>query len=192
LTAARAAAAAVVLALATPAGAAPEGRAWWLPDHVKGQTAGNLGVVAGGVGYAWHGRRLEADLLVGWVPESVAGRHLVPVSAKVTWQPLRWEREGWLLRPLAGAQLTYTPGDEFFVLLPERYPDDYYQVPTALRAGVVLGGSLSRRVRGTFSELGVFWELVALDVALADWVRNPRTVGPTDVFSLALGLRAAL
>lgn len=160
---------------------------------MKAQTAGNLGVVAAGFGYAWHDRRVEADLVVGWVPERLAGRHLVPVSAKVAWQPLRWEREGWLLRPLtAGAQLTYTEGDEFFVVLPARYPDDYYPVPTALRAGVALGGTLSRRVRGSFSELGLYWELVALDVALVDWVRNPRTIGPAEVFSLALGLRVAL
>jgi len=55
-----------------------------------------------------------------------------------------------------------------------------------------VGGALSREVQGAFSELGVCFELVTLDVALADWIRNPRTVDPTDVFSLALGLRAAL
>jgi hypothetical protein len=163
-----------------------------VPDHVKAQTAGNLGLAAVGLGYAWHGRRLETDLLVGWAPPSVAGEHLWPVSGKLIFQPFRLTRGRFLLRPLsAGVQLTYTPGDEYFIAQPRRYPRRYYEVPTALRAGVALGGGLSRRVRGALSEVGVYWELVALDIALVDWARNSRAIGPREVFSFALGVRLA-
>lgn len=187
----RAAAALLALALGSPAAAGPS-RAWWVPDHVKAQTAGNLGLAVVGFGYAWHGHRLETDLLVGWAPPSIAGEHLWPVSGKLIFQPFRITRGRLLLRPLsASVQLTYTPGDEYFIVQPRRYPSGYYDVPTALRAGVALGGGLSRRVRGTFSEVGVYWELVALDVAIVDWVRNPRTIGPGEVFSFAIGARLA-
>jgi hypothetical protein len=182
--------AAVALALAGVA--RPDGLPWYVPDRVKLQYAGNIGFVSPGVG--WGAPRVETDLFFGWVPYAVAGEDVVSVTGKVTWLPWR-EPLGrrWLVRPITlGLQLTYTFGSEFYLTLPSRYRPHYYDFPTAVRAGITLGGTLGRRTDGgRVREVGVYWELVGLDLMLFEWARNPSALGPADVFSLALGVRAA-
>lgn len=183
------------LAAAAPGAAqAAEGRPWIAPDQLKLQFAGNVGFLSPGVGYAWLDRRLEADLLFGWVPRAVGGEDIISVTAKLTWLP--WEIDvsrRWFLQPLSTAlQVTYTFGDEYFVTLPSRYRPHYYDFPTALRAGVAFGGALGRRGSGRIRELAVYAELVAIDTMLFLWAGNREALGPADVFSLALGVRLAL
>jgi hypothetical protein len=158
---------------------------------VKLQYAGNVGLVSPGVG--WGAPRVETDVFFGWVPHEVAGVEVFSVTGKVTWLPWR-EPLGrrWLVRPLTlGLQLTYTFGSEYFFTLPSKYGSRYHDFQTALHAGIAFGGTLGRLSDGRLREVGVYWELVGLDMMLFEWVRNPRTLGPTDVFSLALGVRVA-
>lgn len=122
------------------------------------------------------------------------GEDVWSLTGKLTWLPgaLSLGR-GWILRPFTlGLQVTYTFGEEFFVTLPGGYPDDYYDVPTALRAGLAVGGTLGRRNGGRLREVSLYWELVALDAMVVAWARNPGALGPAEVFSLALGLRVGL
>jgi hypothetical protein len=169
-------------------------RPWYLPDQAKLQFAGNVGFLSPGVGYAWAGRRLEADLFFGWVPRAVGGEDILSFTGKLTWQP--WELASdrrWFVRPLAAAlQVTYTLGDDYFVTLPSRYRPHYYDFPTALRAGVALGGTVGRKGGGKLREVGLYFELVALDTMLFLWAHNPEALDADDVFSLALGVRFAL
>lgn len=177
---------AILLALALPRPALAASEPWLGLDHAKLQTAGNAGLAAGGVGWAWMGRRLEADVLLGWVPPRVAGEHLFSATTKLTWQPVRTRYREWLLRPVSlGVQLTYTHGDQFFVR------PGYYAIPTAIRGGVTIGGSLVRTRLRHLREAGVYWEAVALDSALRHWSLNPETTGLGEVLSLALGVRVA-
>jgi hypothetical protein len=161
-----------------------------LVDHAKVQLAGNVGFVSPGVGWAFLGRRLEGDLFFGWVPERFGG-DIFSLTAKLGWAPWVMRESGWIVRPAyAAAQLTYTFGDRYFVALPDRYPDEYYHLPTAIRGALALGISAGRPALG-LDELGAYLELVALDAALVAWARNPTVLGPAEVFSLALGIRAA-
>jgi hypothetical protein len=182
--AARAASVAALLAAdaAAPARAAP-GRAWYVPDHAKLQLAGNVGFLSPGVGWAL-GRRADADLFFGWVPEAVGGTDIFALTGKVTWAPWSVASGGWSVRPLtAGLQVTYTYGDQYFVVPPFTF------TPTALRAGIAIGAGASRLVRGR--ELGLYAELVALDLGLAYALSNRRALDLADAFSLALGARVA-
>jgi hypothetical protein len=191
----RAAAAAILtMALAAPVGASggDRGRHWALPDQAKLQLAGNVGFLSPGVGWSWLGRRLEADLFFGWVPPPIGGDSILSFTGKLTFAPWRLQRgSGWSLRPLTAAlQLTYTFGDEYFLGLPEHYPHGYYSAATAVRSALAVGASAGRRQWG-LEEVGAYAELVALDAMLGLWITNPRALGPTDVLSLALGVRAA-
>lgn len=173
--------------------AVPAHRAWYVPDHAAAQLAGNTGFVSAGAGYAVARERLLADVLFGWVPESVGGLDIFSLTAKLGWAPWRLERGEWALRPLvAGAQLTYTFGGQYFLVQPDRYPEHYYPRPTALQLGFTIGGALATPLQLLERRVGVFAELVALDHLLRLWYLNPRTMAATDVFSLAMGVRVAL
>jgi hypothetical protein len=189
----------VVLALlvVAPAPATAGGHAWYVPDHLKLQLAGNVGFLSPGAGYAWAGRRLETDVFLGWVPRAVSeDSDILSMTGKVTWLP--WKRDlgaVYRLHPLTLAlQLTYTFGDDYYVSLPARYPPQYYDFPTALRAGVGVGGALGIRLRPgrAVRQVAVYYELVALDFMLLAWARNQTELGPLEVFSLAIGTRVDL
>jgi hypothetical protein len=146
--------------------------------------------VSPAIGYAWFGRRLEADVFLGWVPPPLGGEHIVSTTLKLTWLPwhVRAPR-GWRVQPLAlGLQVTHTFGDEYWVRLPGKYPDGYYEVPSALRSALLLGAAAGRPLWG-LEEVALYAELVALDAAIGLWMGNARSFGPQDVFSLALGTR---
>lgn len=189
---------AAALLLAAPAARGEGGRvdadrAWYVPDHAAAQLAGNAGFLAAGVGYAVARERVLTDVLVGWVPASVGGLDIFSLTAKLGWAPWKVERGSWTVRPLvAGTQLTYTFGGQYFLRQPHRYPDLYYPRPTALHLGLTVGGAVTTPLELLDRRVAVFAEVVALDHALRLWYLNPRTVGPEDVFSLALGARVAL
>lgn len=168
-------------------------RAWYLPDQAKLQLAGNIGFVSPGVGWSWAGRRLEADVIFGWVPEAIGGVPVFSLTGKLTWLPWRVAvGRDWRLAPVSLAlQLTYTFGEDYFVLLPDYYPKGYYNVPTALRSGVGLGSAIGRPLWG-LPHVGLYYELVAIDAPLVFWLSNRDAVSVTDVFSLALGVRVEL
>jgi hypothetical protein len=194
-----AAVAALALAAAAPAAATAGGEgglgeerhAWYLPDQVKLQLAGNVGFVSPGLGYAFLDRRVESDVFLGWVPRAIAGTDVLSVTAKLTAQPFAVDLGGVEWRPFALAvQLTYTFGDQYFVEPPSRFPGGYYDFPTALRAGLAIG-SVADVAIGT-RRVGAYVELVALDLMLKAWAENRDTLGPQDVFSVAVGLRGGI
>jgi hypothetical protein len=175
---------AAALALAAPSAASARPRPWYAPDHAKLQLAGNVGFLSPGVGYAL-GRRLEGDVFLGWVPEAIGGTDVFSVTGKLTLSPGTVEAGGWRVRPFsAGLQVTYTFGGQYFVVPPFTF------TPTALRAGLALGSAASVPVRGR--RLGVYAEVVALDLGLVYWLSNRDALSPLDVFSLAFGVRLEL
>jgi len=185
---------AVVASVAWPApvhGAGAEAnereRAWYVPDQAKLQLAGNAGFISPGVGWAWRDRQVTADVFFGWVPEHFGG-DVYAVTGKVTWRPWAVELGRDLeLRPITGAlQLTYTFGSDYFVKQPSRYPSGYYEIATAIHSGVAFGSALSWRARNG-SRVGVYYELVALDMMLNAWIRNRSSISLDDVFSFAIG-----
>lgn len=180
---ARAAIAAVALAAMATPGRGTAAGPWYEPDHVKLQLAGDIGFVSPGIGYAL-ARRFDGDVFFGWVPEAIGGTDIFSVTGKLTWAPWSVQSGQWSFRPFTAAfQVTYTFGDQYFVIPPEPF------IPTALRGGFAFGSELGLRARTR--TVAVYAEAVVLDLGLAYWVTNPETLGPTDVFSLAFGVRLA-
>ncbi|MFP2929336.1 hypothetical protein ACLESO_29875 [Pyxidicoccus sp. 3LG] len=163
---------------------------WYVPDHAALQVAGSIGLVSAGPGWGFFGDRVDAELLLGWAPPAVAGEDFLTLTLKGQWHPFRLDLEGWQLRPLTvGLLLSYTFGDDYFVTLPDRYPSGYYWFKTALRPALLLGASVGRPVSAMrLRHLEGYFELVATDYRLVQFLRNPATV-ETGLFSLALGAR---
>lgn len=183
------AAAAVLVPGAARAASEERERAWYIPDHAKVQLAGNIGFLSPGAGYSLARGRLELDLFLGWVPEAVGGRDIWSVTGKLTWLPWTTGARGWTFQPLTTAvQLTNTFGEDFFIREPAGFPRGYHMLPTALRAGLAVGGTARAPWRG-LGRASFYYELVAVDVMLAFWVANRSALDLDDVVSLALGVR---
>jgi hypothetical protein len=166
------------------------GDQWYVPDQSKAQLAGWIGFVSPGVGYSWFDRRLEADLFFGWVPPPLGGEHIVSLTGKLTSRPIRLALERLTVHPLTlSLQVTNTFGHEYWIEEPSRYPgDDYYPLPTALRAGIGVGSDLGLAM-GRLERVSLYFELVALDAMLGFWIGNRHALSALDVFSLAIGVR---
>lgn len=171
---------------------------WYRLHHVALQTAGGAGVVSGGVGFVAVRDRLETDILVGYVPEKLAGSALSIATAKVLYSPYTVPlSEKFQLRPLTiGMYLSYTHGtinDEE----PFQYDKGYYWFSTDTRLGLLLGGRLSYLVPraanpGRTRRISAYYELGTNDLYLASYVPNIKAMNFTEILTLGLGLKMDL
>ncbi|ATB49378.1 hypothetical protein [Corallococcus macrosporus] len=170
--------------------AAREGSPWYVPDHAAMQLAGAIGFLSAGPGWSFRDDTVEAAFLLGWAPPALAGEDFLTFTMKGQWRPFRLDAAGWTVRPLTvGAMLSYTVGDDYFAGLPSRYDRGYYWFRTALRPALLLGASAGRPVEALNLRLVEgYFELVATDYRLVQFVRNPATVN-VELFTLALGVK---
>ncbi|MBT9392153.1 hypothetical protein KLP40_03175 [Hymenobacter sp. NST-14] len=178
--------------------AAPVPRArWYQPRHVLVQTGGGVGMVAAGVGYAFLRDRLDADVLVGYVPRKHAGTTLTIATLKLLYSPWTLPLTSRLtVKPLSvGVYGSYThglrnPGK------PGQYPDDYYWFSNIMRVGPLLGSRLSYALPATATgrrrNLSGYYELGTNDLYLLSYVQNRQALGPHDILTLTLGLKLDL
>ena len=174
-----------------------EARPWYRPNHALVQTAGGMGLIAAGVGYTTLRDRLEADILVGYVPEKHAGSTLSIATAKVLYTPYTVPlSEKFVLRPLTiGIYASYAHGtinDE------ERgqYTKGYYWFSTDTRIGPLLGGRISYlRPAATPADrqrrVSAYYELGSNDLYLVSFFSNAnrKSLSPTDILTLGLGVK---
>lgn len=180
--------------------AAPDSvaRPWYRLHHVALQTAGGVGVVSGGVGFVGRRDRLEADILVGYVPEKLAGSALSIATAKVLYTPYTVPlSQKFQLRPLTvGMYLSYTHGtinDE----QRGQYTRGYYWFSTDTRVGILLGGRLSYLMPRAATpsrprRLSAYYELGTNDLYLASYIPNLTGLSPLELLTLGLGLKLDL
>ncbi|MDF7812498.1 hypothetical protein [Hymenobacter sp. YC55] len=180
-----------------PVAQAVEARPWYRPNHVQVQTAGGMGLIAAGVGYTTLRDRLEADILVGYVPEKHAGSTLSIATAKLLYTPYTVPlSDKFVLRPLTiGIYGSYTHGtinDE----VKGQYTKGYYWFSTDTRIGPLLGGRLSYlRPTATPTDrqrrISAYYELGSNDLYLVSLFSNAnrKSLSPADVLTLGLGLK---
>lgn len=161
-----------------------------LPHHLKVQYAGGIGFVSVGVGYGSRNDKLEGDFYYGYVPKSVGGVYIHSVSSKLTWHMLKKvERKSWELRPLsAGVLLSYTFGKQYFLFSPKNYPYSYYDFPTAMHAGVFVGGRVDR-VGKNGRKVGLYYELGSNDREITSYLNNRSSIKLPEILNLALGVK---
>jgi hypothetical protein len=120
----------------------------FLPDYVKLQFAGGIGFLSTGVGYTLLKDRIDITFFYGYVPEFVATDDLHSVSLQFTSKLLRFKvNKNIELLPLnIGWFIHHTFGSEYWIKLPEHYPDEYYWWSPGRNSGVFLGAEVKTKL----------------------------------------------
>ncbi|HVY32273.1 MAG TPA: hypothetical protein VHB79_37305 [Polyangiaceae bacterium] len=164
----------------------------WVPDFAKLQSGGFSGTFTVGVGYAPLHDLLNVAVLYGYVPAALGGSvHSLHFTLQV--RPLSFSSHGvrWL-PAYAGLGALCTWGADYFLVPPDRYPDDYYP-PNACHASAHVGVELQWLPRrGLARAHGLYAELTTIDTLIIDYFQNPRVTAPADVISSSIGYRLAL
>tara|TARA_R110002049_G_scaffold609_1_gene3408 strand:+ start:5232 stop:5828 length:597 start_codon:yes stop_codon:yes gene_type:complete len=165
-------------------------KSWYVPDYVKAQFAGNIGLFSVGAGYQLFDKVLYSELLYGFVPESASRAdniHLItikntfPLYRKVIGENLT-------ITPIAGFTTTLDIGTNSFTTLPSIYPEGYY-VPTAVHF-TLFGGALVHKdfkKPKFFKGVDFYVEFGTVETYLW-YALATKEVDLVDVFSLDLGV----
>ena len=117
----------------------------FLPDYVKLQFAGGIGFISMGVGYTFFKHKLEVSYFYGYVPRCVSTDDLHSVSLQLTAKLIRIKVNE--LMPLnIGWFIHHTFGSNYWIKLPEHYPDEYYWWSPGRNSGVFLGGEIKTKL----------------------------------------------
>ena len=121
---------------------------WLLPDYVKLQYAGGIGFLSAGVGYTFVDHRIDVSAFYGYVPTWFTVDDLHSVSLQFTAKLIRIKAsENIEILPLnIGWYLHHTFGNEYWVKLPDNYPDEYYWWSPGRNAGIFIGGEIKTKL----------------------------------------------
>ncbi|MCL7753376.1 hypothetical protein [Polaribacter sp. Z022] len=165
-------------------------KSWYVPDYVKTQFAGNIGLFSAGVGYKLFDDVLYTELLYGFVPEWASRAdniHLITI--KNTFPLYRKKiNQNWTLVPIAGLTTTLDIGTNSFTTLPSKYPEGYY-VPTAVHFTVYGGILMHKKMNNSKTFSGVDFYLEAGTVETYLWYAiTTKEVDLLDVMSISVGV----
>ena len=170
-------------------------RRWYVPQHVVLQTAGGIGMLTGGVGYSIFRKRLDVDVLAGYVPQRYAGNKALGIfTLKTTYTPytIPLRNAAWRLHPLSfGGLVNYTPSRTLNRSRDEKYYDGYYWWSSTVRFGAFLGGKITRELKPTATgqarAVSLYYELGTNDLYVVSLATNTSGLKLTDVLTLGVG-----
>jgi hypothetical protein len=165
-----------------------------VPHHLKIQHGGGIGYLAFGPGYTNSNKKLEYDLLYGYLPEKIGGVAIHSATFKCSWIPFSIETHKMIVKPLVtGGLLNYAFGKQYFSFNPPNYSYGYYNFPTAINSAIFLGGRAGKNVwpAGKKKEISIYYELLIFDRELISYIGNTRVLDFDDIFTLGFGLKFA-
>lgn len=120
----------------------------FLPDYAKIQFAGGIGFMSAGVGYTFFKQRLDITSFYGYVPKAFTIDDLHSVSLQFTAKLLKYKlSENIELLPLNfGWFIHHTFGQEYWVKLPDNYPENYYWWSPGRNGGIFIGGEIKTKL----------------------------------------------
>lgn len=173
-------------------------RPWYVPRHVVIQTAGGIGMVAGGAGYTLgRQRRLEADVLVGYVPGKYTGKAAFSIfTLKGNYSPFTLPlAPHWQVKPLSvGMLVNHTPAAALNKSRDDKYSPGYYWWSSRTRLGLFLGGRISRELPGGTARpaprrASLYYELGTNDLYTVSFFQNPKGLSFHQILTLGLGAK---
>lgn len=156
-----------------------------MPNHLKAQYAGNIGMFSAGFGYRSPNKKWMGDLMYGFVPSSYADDPIHSLTIKGKYIPIdrdyknRNIKMDWLQ---IGLWFNYSFGDEYFLGLPSYYDDGYYYFPTALNIGLTLGSEVRYR------NWGLYYELGTTEKRTINYVKNMGSINFNEIWNIGIGL----
>ncbi|GAB7256735.1 hypothetical protein [uncultured Polaribacter sp.] len=165
-------------------------KSWYVPDYVKAQFAGNIGMISLGAGYQLFDKVLYTELLYGYVPESVSKADRIHLLTIKNTFPIYRKKisENLTITPIAGFALSYEIGTNSFTSLPSIYPEDYY-VPNAFHFTLFGGGLVHQDFKNKkiFSGADFYAEVGTVETYL--WYAiTSKEVSFGDAFSASIGV----
>ena len=120
----------------------------FLPDYVKLQFAGGIGFMSMGVGYTFFNHKLDITYFYGYVPKYFTVDDLHSVSLQLTAKLLTYNlSENIQILPLNfGWYAHHTFGNEYWIKLPDNYPEGYYWWSPGRNAGIFIGGEIKTKL----------------------------------------------
>lgn len=188
----------LLLAATMAARAAPpdslRARPWYVPHHALGQFAGGQGLVALGLGYTH--RRLDLDVLAGYVPGRFSITPMGIYTLKATFSP--WQlplgTSRWQLRPLStGGMVSHTASAGFNKTRDSKYEPGYYWWSAHTRLAGFVGGRLAYRLAGPRPRYAsLYYELGTNDLYLTSIWHNMGQLPLASILTLGVGVKIDL
>jgi hypothetical protein len=159
------------------------------PDFVKLQYAGNIGHLSFGFGYDFFNSHLKTSLLYGRVPSSISqAKDINIITLKNSFTFLHFPVKSVTLSPLIGFTASYETGNNSFLKLADKYPEDYYGT-NAFHFTLYVGANAYKSFKKSKSIEGIdlYFELGTVDTYLWYAILSDE-ITPAHIYSAAIGL----
>lgn len=167
-----------------------------IPNQMKFQYAGSIGVVALGIGwhYGYQQRVWETDVLFGYLPPFHTKHSKMTLTLKQSYVPFQYCVYKHLsIEPLAcGIFFNTVFGEHFWTREPSKYPIRYYGFSTKIRSNIFIGERLRydipiQKRRGIRSVL-LYYELSTNDLYIVSYATN-HYLSLYNILSLSFGAK---
>lgn len=155
-----------------------------MPNNVKLQYAGNIGMFSTGIGYETKSKKWKADFMYGFVPEKYAvDEPIHSVTLRGKYAPIHRTygndiQVNWLN---TGMLFNYSFGENYFFQPPRNYEKGYYKLSTALNVGIFVGSEVR------YKKWGLYYELGTTDKHIVNYAKSPKFIGLHNIWNIALG-----
>lgn len=168
-----------------------------LPADVSCQTGGGMGTVSVGAGWRYgSGNRWETEVYLGVVPRYDSEASKATVALKENFVP--WQircKDRIVVEPLAASiYFTTIISKKFWLVQPDRYPSNYYTLPTRVRTNIALGQRIKwllPSAKSHISAISAYYEIGTCDLYVFSVAGN-KEIKPHEWMQLCIGIKLDL
>ena len=162
---------------------------WYIPDYVKFQFAGNIGLVSVGTGKEIARQKIHLDLFYGYVPKSIAETNIHTIAFKAGYLPFRIKlTDRFCFSPMIGIGVYLVLGQNSYLVNPSYYPKGVYP-PTGLQLALLAGLMCKYQIKDgkKIRSVGIYSEIGTLAIHLKHFIRSDY-LNPEDILNLSVGM----
>lgn len=160
-----------------------------IPDFLKLQYAGNIGLGSIGIGHYWWKEHMQTEIFYGYVPSRVGGNTIRTVAVKNTVNLFSYHLgDKIFIKQQVGFSTNLAFTKRTYFKLPDYYPNNYYS-PNAIHALPFLSQECILPLKSycVVKKIGFYTELSAVDTYLYQSSKS-KQVRFIDAWSLAIGI----